>query len=98
MFQKGYWTSSFLEGKSAFLKSGKCFIPPKGACESRSQRAPFDGLSILLCVPERVLGFFVFDGEIRVSEILKTFYCVDGWVGGWMGGDILPLSIFLIFM
>ena len=23
--------------------------------------------------------------------------CVDGWVGGWMGCDILPPSIFLIF-
>ena len=27
----------------------------------------------------------------------KMFYCVDGWVDGWMGGDFLPPSIFLIF-
>ena len=24
------------------------------------------------------------------------FYCVDGWVDGWVGGDFLPPSILLI--
>ena len=27
----------------------------------------------------------------------KMFYCMDGWVDGWMGGDSFPLSIFFIF-
>ena len=41
-------------------------------------RGPFDGLSIVLCVPERVLSIFVFGGEIRVSEIFEMFYPPKG--------------------
>ena len=41
------------------------------------RRGPFDGLFIL-CVPERVLGIFVFGWEIRVSEIFEMFYPPKG--------------------
>ena len=33
---------------------------------------------------------------IRLLEILILLY-YDGWVDGWVGGDFLPPSIFLIF-
>ena len=58
----------------------------EGSLRKRNPKWSIDGLSILLCVPKRVLGIFVFGKQIRVSEIFEIFYCVDGWVGGWVDG------------
>ena len=85
MFQNAPYYPPFENSENA--------LSPEGSLRKQNPKGSIDGLSILLCVPERVLGIFVFGVEIRVSEILKMFYCV----GGWVGGDFLPPSIFFTF-
>ena len=92
-FQEGY-----LKCRFPLLKLKCQNVFPQRESAKQLRRGPFDSLSILLCVPERVLGMFVFGEEINVSEIFEMFYCVDGWVDGWMGGSwYFTPSIFLIF-
>ena len=53
-------------------------------------------LLMFYCCLGTYFGTFNFAVVICLFEKLKMLYC-GGWVGGWVGCDILPSSIFLIF-
>ena len=73
-FQVGYRKRRFPPRKRKCQNA----LSPEGSLRKQNPKGSIDGLSILLCVPERVLGIFVFGLEIRVFEILKIFYPPKG--------------------
>ena len=73
------------------------YIPlsPEGSCESRTQGGPIVFTYVLIVVLGRYFEVSKIQWKIRLFENLKLLYC-DGWVGGWVGCDFLPPSIFFI--
>ena len=61
-FQEGY-----LKCRFPLLKLKCQNVFPQRESAKQLRRGPFDGLSILLCVSERVLGIFVFGGESEAA-------------------------------
>ena len=61
----------------------KMLYPPKGVCESRTRRGPFEYL-IFYRVPSSK-GTWNPDFP-RWNENAKMFDCVDGWMGWWVDG------------
>ena len=73
-----------------FVQITRVLYPPKGVCERRSP----EGVHFSKLIQERNLTH---QFQELISAFLKSEKCFIWWVGGWVGCDILPSSIFLIF-
>ena len=70
--RKRYWGCQIYRDERPFWNLENV-LSPKGTLQSRTQWGPFDGLSILLCVPERELGIFV---SWLKSAFWKSWNCL----------------------